>query len=199
MKTYLYPLAATLVAFMTLPTARGDYSSTVLGYGPAAYWRLNETATVPMADQAANSGSAGAAANAFYKGAAGLTYTHPATGVLSADGAVTLAGGMVRAPYSASGLNSKTFTVEGWFNPNTLNGNQAAFSFCNFTTYRQGIILYCGSSFGNSWNLRLYNDTSNPIGNITAPGSMTVGERGITSWSRAMARMPASTSMACWG
>ena len=179
MKSYSYSLAATLVAIMTLGAARADYRSNLLTYNPAAYWRLNETATVPIADEAVNIGSLGAADNGFYIGSAGGTYTHPTTGVLSADGAVTLAGsagsGLVRVPYSASRLNSKTFTAEGWFNPTTLAGNQAAFSFCNFTTYRQGIILYCGASFGNSWNLRLYNDTSNPIGNITAPGTMTVG------------------------
>jgi Concanavalin A-like lectin/glucanases superfamily/Immunoglobulin domain/Immunoglobulin I-set domain len=177
--TYRHSLAATLVAIVTLTTARADYRSTLLSYNPAAYWRLNETATVPIADEAVNIGSLGAAANGFYIGTAGGTYTHPTTGVLSTDGAVTLAGstgnGLVRVPYSASRLNSKTFTVEGWFNPTTLAGNQAAFSFCNFTTYRQGIILYCGSSFANSWNLRLYNDTVNPIGNITAAGTMTVG------------------------
>ena len=167
--------ATGLLALVIVLPARADYSSTVLSYNPAAYWRLNETTPVPIADQAANSGSVGAVANAFYRGTAGLTYTHPTTGVLSADGAVTLAGGLVRAPSSPSMVNSKTFTAEGWFNPSTLAGNQAAFSFCNFTTFRQGIILYCGSSFANTWNLRLYNDTSAPIGNISAPGTMTVG------------------------
>ena len=179
-RTCLAASATGLLALATVLPAQADYSSTVLSYNPAAYWRLNETTPVPIADQAVNLGSAGAAANGFYKGTAGATYDHPTPGVLSADGAATLAGvsagnGLVVAPYSSALLDHKTFTAEGWFKPTTLAGNQAAFSFCNFTTYRQGIILYCGSGFGNSWNLRLYNDTSAPIGNITAAGSMTVG------------------------
>jgi hypothetical protein len=143
MKTHPYFLAATLVAIITLPTARADYSTTVMGYGPAAYWRLNETATVPIADQAANSGSLGAVANAFYKGTVGLTCTHPATGALAGDanGAVTFSGGYVGVPYIPS-FNTKVFTLEAWLKPNDVSGIVCPLSSVNFTTYRQGWILY---------------------------------------------------------
>ena len=166
MKSYSYSLAATLVAIMTLGSARADYRSTLLSYNPAAYWRLNETATVPIADQAANSGSVGAVANAFYKGTAGSTYTHPATGALAGDAnaAVTFSGGYVGVPYIPS-FNTKVFTLEAWLNPNDVSGTVCPLSSVNFTTYRQGWILYTSPT---GWNLRLYNDTATPAINIVA-------------------------------
>ena len=170
-QTCLAVLATGLLALATVLPARADYPSTVLSYNPAAYWRLNETAPVPIADQAANSGSVGAVANAFYKGA---TYTHPTAGALAGDvnGAVTLSGsGYVAAPYIPS-FNSKVFTVEAWLNPDAVSGTVCALSSVNFTTYRQGWILYTSAA---GWNLRLYNDTATPAINIIATNGIYAG------------------------
>ena len=77
MKTHRYSLAATLVAIMTIPTARADYSSAVSSFNPAAYWRLNETTPAPLGDAATNRGTLGVAATGLYLGGA----THPVTGI----------------------------------------------------------------------------------------------------------------------
>jgi len=89
MKTYPYFLTATLVAILTIPIARADYSSTVMGLNPIAYYRLNETAPVP-ADTATNLGTAGLVGTAFYIN----TPLHQQPGALvgSADTAVGLNG-----------------------------------------------------------------------------------------------------------
>src|ERR1039457_3309705 len=97
MKTCLYSLAATLVAILTIPTARADYSSTVLGLNPVAYYRLNETTPVP-ADTATNLGTAGVNGTAFYIN----DPTHQAPGALvgSVDTAVGFNGSSQRAATS---------------------------------------------------------------------------------------------------
>jgi hypothetical protein len=162
-----------LLALATVPPAEADYSSTVLSYQPAAYWRLNETAPVPIADQAVNLGSLGVQASGFYKGTAGGTYTHPTTGALAGDanGAVTFSGGSVGVPYIPS-FNTKVFTLEAWLNPNDVSGTVCPLSSVNFTTYRQGWILYTSAT---GWNLRLYNDTATPAINITATNGIYAG------------------------
>jgi hypothetical protein len=172
-QTCLAVLATGLLALVAVLPARADYSSTVLSYKPSGYWRLNEAATVPGADQAANSGSVGAAANAFYKGTAGSTYTHPTTGALAGDanGAVTFSGGSVGVPYIPS-FNTKVFTLEAWLNPNDVSGTVCPLSSVNFTTYRQGWILYTSAA---GWNLRLYNDTVTPAINIIATNGIYAG------------------------
>ena len=172
-RTCLAILAAGLLALVTVLPAEADYSSTVLGYGPAAYWRLNETAPVPAADQAVNSGSAGSVADGFYKGTAGSTYTHPEAGALAGDanGAANLSGGSVGVPYIPS-FNTKVFTLEAWLKPDAVSGTVCPLSSVNFTTYRQGWILYTSAG---GWNLRLYNDTATPAINIIATNGIYAG------------------------
>jgi hypothetical protein len=171
-RTCLAASATGLMALATVLPAQADYPSAVLSYNPAAYWRLNETATVPIADQAANSGSVGAVANGFYKGAAGA-YTHSTTGALvgDANGAATFSGGYVGVPYIPS-FNTKVFTLEAWLNPDDVSGTVCPLSSVNFTTYRQGWILYTSAT---GWNLRLYNDTVAPAINITATNGIYAG------------------------
>ena len=58
-----------VIAFTALAvtrSARADYSNTVMSMNPIMYYHLNETASVPIADQAANLGSLGAVVNGFY-------------------------------------------------------------------------------------------------------------------------------------
>ena len=74
---------------------------------------------------------------------------------------MTFSGGYVGAPYIPS-FNTKVFTLEAWLNPDDVSGTVCPLSSVNFTTYRQGWILYCTSSLAG-WNLRLYNDTRDPI------------------------------------
>jgi hypothetical protein len=182
-------LAVSLAALAAGTTARADYSSTVLSFNPAAYWRLNETTTVPIADQAINGGSAGTTLNCFYRGTAGSTYTHPTTpGALSgsADGAVTLSGntpggvaasGYLSVPYSPS-LNTSVFTAEAWLNPTDIDGTLAvplhcAFACGDFAAPRAGWLIY---QSGEGWNLRMYNRNSTTTSlSISGGGPPTPG------------------------
>ena len=165
-------LCAVITCATLNPTrpARADYASTVMSMNPVMYYHLNETAPVPIADQAVNSGSAGAVVNGWYIGTAGTTFNHPTTpGALagSTDGAVTFSGntpggyaasGYMLAPYSPI-LNPPRFTAEAWLSPADLDGtlgspNHCAFSCGDFASPRAGWLVY---QSGEGWNLRMYN------------------------------------------
>ena len=159
-----------LLALTAVLPARADYSNTVMSFNPVMYYRLNETAPVPIADEAVNSGSAGAVVNGWYTGTAGVNVSHPTTpGAMagSTDGAVTFSGnppggvaalGYLLVPYSPI-LNPPAFTAEAWLNPADLDGTLAgpthcAFSCGDFAAPRAGWLVY---QSGEGWNLRMYN------------------------------------------
>ena len=122
MKTHPYSLAAILVAIMTIPAARADYSSTVTGLHPIAYYQLNETTPVP-ADTATNRGTLGGIGLGYYLG----SVAHADPGALAAtnDTSAGFAGGKVVVPYNASMNPPGSFTVEAWINPiDTSSGNR---------------------------------------------------------------------------
>lgn len=60
--------AVACAALFTTRPARADYPSTVTGFGPLAYYRLNDTGSVPIPDIATNLGTLGARFNGFYQG-----------------------------------------------------------------------------------------------------------------------------------
>jgi hypothetical protein len=151
-----------LLALTAVLPARADYSSTVQSFNPIMYYHLNETAPVPIADQAVNLGTLGAAVNGFYSGAVNVNYFHPTAGALagSSDGAATFSGlaGTLIVPYAAS-LNPTVFTAEVWLSPADLDGTIAgpthcAFSCGDFAAPRAGWLVY---QSGEGWNLRMYN------------------------------------------
>jgi hypothetical protein len=166
-----------------------DYASVVLANGPIGYWRLNETAQVPLADSAVNAGSLGAAATGYYIGTPGTTFDHPTAGALagSTDGAATLMGnpsggvaplGYMQVPFTP-GLNPNVFTVEAWLNPTDVDGTISGPTHCalssgDFASPRAGWLIY---QSGEGWNLRMYNRngtaTSLSIsgGGAVSPGS----------------------------
>lgn len=172
--------ATGLLALVIVLPARADYSSTVLSYNPAAYWRLNDSGTVPLADQAVNLGSVGAPVNGFYRGTAGTTYTHPTTpGVLtgSSDGATTFVGGNMLVPNSAA-LNTAVFTAEAWINPAAVDGTVAAPAHCALASVdvaspRAGWLIYVA---GDGFNFRTYNlNGANTAVNISGGGTIAAG------------------------
>jgi hypothetical protein len=68
-KESLLVATAALVAFAGCPTARADYSNTVMSLNPVAYWPLNETIPPgPGVITATNLGTLGSAFNATFKG-----------------------------------------------------------------------------------------------------------------------------------
>jgi hypothetical protein len=173
MKTHRYSLAATLVAIVTLPSVRADYSSTVMGLNPVAYYRLNETTPVP-ADTAINLGTAGANGTAFYIN----DPTHQAPGALvgSVDTAVGFNGSSQRAATSFDSSINPTgpFTVEAWINPTVSDtGTYCPLSF--WTEAGGGAVGRTGWLFyetSGGWVFRTYNGTnSTPIVNITGGGT----------------------------
>jgi hypothetical protein len=173
-RTCLAASATGLLALATVLPARADYPSTVLSYHPAAYWRLNETATVPIADQAANSGSVGPVANGFYVGTAGVTYTHPTTGALAGDanGAATFAaGGYVKVPYSAT-FDTPVFTGEIWYKPDAAPATGTAISRADFAGARKGWVVY---TIGSTWNLRIFNNVSTASAISISSPNYTIG------------------------
>lgn len=178
MKTHCYSLAATLVAIMAIPSARADYSSTVMGLNPVAYYRLNETTPVP-ADMAANLGTAGVNGTAFYID----DPLHQAPGALpgSTDTAVGFNGSSQRvaASFDSSINPTGPFTAEAWLNPATAQapgGLVCALAFWTEAagaTGRTGWLIYQSDT---GWNLRMYNGTdSATVVNVTGGGVPNVG------------------------
>jgi Concanavalin A-like lectin/glucanases superfamily len=104
-------------------SAWGDYASTLLSYGPIAYWRFDETVSSPAPFKLANSGTVGTAGDAY----AIVTVTNGVTGKVG--NAIRLfnpkVGGSKATPHAETradvfwnkGLNSPSFTVEFWVQP----------------------------------------------------------------------------------
>jgi len=154
-------LANTLV--VNPPADLGAYASTLLFYGPVAYWQLNETNPVPPADVLSNAGSLGVVGTGFpYDG---VVQGQP--GVVSNCAAfsnpdlnVAYLGTHINVTYN-TGLNSAgPFTVEFWANPNQSPTD----FFCpissiddieNNGTARYGWVFYMAS--GNQWVFRIGN------------------------------------------
>ena len=176
MKTYSCSLAAILVATITLPTARADYSSTVMGLNPIAYYRLNETTPVP-ADTAANLGTAGVSGTALYIN----TPLHQQPGALlgSADTAVTLNGTSQRVatPFSSSINPTGPFTAEVWVKPDAPGSSgtpPCPMSYFSTPSARYGWLIY---EWDTGWRLRMYNGVNTAAAvEITGGGAPNVGE-----------------------
>src|SRR5438445_693467 len=133
-------------------TARADYPSEVLARSPLVYFRLNETVS-PLFDVAANGGTEGATANGLYTGAA----SHPVAGILAGNSAASFSGGYVNVPFDPVLNPTTSFTVEGWFKPNTTqtgSGLVCAISSGHFASPRTGWLLYQAAT---GWNWRMYN------------------------------------------
>jgi hypothetical protein len=161
-------LATSLLALASLAT-RADYPSTIQSYNPAAYWRLNETATVPSADQAVNLGSLGSSLNGFYVG----TFSHPVTGALAGDanGAAAFVSGTMKVPYSSS-LDTPAFSGELWYKPDAAPATGTALSRADWAGNRKGWVIY---TIGYSWSLRLYNNVSTASAITITSSNFTVG------------------------
>lgn len=158
--------ASLLVGFLAT-TARADYSNTVAGYNPLAYWRFNEATASPALNKVANSGTVGSAGDGYVvlgaiKGQAGkvgnaIRFTNP--------GKVTgYCGSRVDVPHTAALNPTAPFSVEFWHCPNllgtdlggtdpgccpltSLNGNWTGGS------SRQGWLFYMNTV--GRWNVRL--------------------------------------------
>ncbi len=175
--------AALLLGSLGVET-RADYASTVAGLGPIAYYRLNETASVPAANIAVNRGSLGSLANGSYVGGA----THPTPGALvgspnTAASFPNVSGNRVRVAYDPSFALSGPLTVEFWANPNDVAGvdspTMCPLGFTQFDEppgggngYRSGWLFY--QNAGTGWTFRLYG-TGNTAYSATVNQTVTPG------------------------
>jgi len=137
-----------------------DYASTVLSFNPVAYWRLNETATVPQALKAANSGSLGEPGTGY--GVLDVT--------LGEAGVAGNAARFVNTGWTVGNCGSKidisqnpalnpngSFTVEFWAKPTSLVTDffspVASISTDANATDRSGWLIYLTAA--NTWLFRI--------------------------------------------
>ena len=128
MKTHLHlpklaSIAGAVLLALSAQIATADYSSTVAGFSPLGYWRLDETAAAPALNKLANSGTAGSSADGFgvmdvVNGQSGVV----GTSVRLNNPGVTIgyAGSKIEVPYSAAIAPNYPFSVEFWAKPNAL-------------------------------------------------------------------------------
>src|SRR5689334_18226935 len=144
-----------------------DYPTTVSSFNPLGYWRLNETGPSPALHSVANSGSLGTAGNGYIVLDIGMGESGPNAIVGTAarfnNGGAVIANchNKIDVPYNPA-LNSTTFTVEFWANPNNLGINSGGISLCpisNFAEYglsgapRIGWLFYTSQTGG--WQFRM--------------------------------------------
>jgi hypothetical protein len=183
-KSLLVSSGTILLALTAVLPARADYSSTVSSFNPAAYWRLNETATVPPADVATNRGSAGPAATGYYL--KGAVHAYPAA-MAGSSAAYFTGGAWVRVPNSAALNPSPPFSVEFWINPNPAAGVLTCpLSSTDFSvTPRLGWLFYTddgysGGYVNGGYYFRVYSSAgtiaaTSPAGLLTAGWTHVVG------------------------
>lgn len=175
-KQNLVCLGAAAFALWAIPSARGDFSNTVMSFNPAAYWRLNETTQPPPPDVALNLGTLGTKGQGYYLGGA----THPQPGALtgSTDTAALFDGtsGSVVVPFSpALGINAP-FSAECWVSPAsdpTVAGLTAVLSCGHFGDPRSGWLIYQNT---DGYNFRIYNQNGLAVSaSVDAGGTPQVG------------------------
>ncbi len=156
------------------PNARADYASAMTNLHPLVYYRLNDPAvSTQFADVASNLSGLGGAANGYYLGTAGSTYSHPVTSGLigSMTGAASFTGGFAVMPYYAA-ANQTTFAAEMWFD--VVPGTAAVLCSSVNMDGRWGWILYYGEDGTAIVSARYYNGNGGtPSMILTTPGTVT--------------------------
>ncbi|HEV2207266.1 MAG TPA: LamG-like jellyroll fold domain-containing protein [Verrucomicrobiae bacterium] len=200
-------LIAALTFAVGLWSVQADYHTTVLGDGPAGYWRFSETPVVtPPPLLATNLGSAGAVNNGGYLG----NFTRGVAGVLAGSTATYFTGGgWVQVPNTPTLNPNPPFSVEFWIKPNPAAGALTCpLSSTDFTpTPRLGWLFYtddgyAGGYVNGGYYFRVYSSDGtkaavSPAGLLTANWTHVVGvvdgvnvllyvngqQVGSTSWS----------------
>jgi len=180
-----YSIIGALGLAATASSLFADYSTTVLGDSPAAYFRLNETGILPTLDYATNVGTLGAAGTGQYVSGA----VHPVSGAIVSQPANTAADfpnaavNRMRVPFNAALNVSGPFSFEFWAKPAATSSadstTMCAASFTQFGTPPGG---GDGSRFGwlfyqngaANWTFRSYG-TGNATFNATGGSAPVVG------------------------
>ncbi len=118
------PLAATLLlAFSSLLTLGADYPTTVLSFGPLAYWRFNETATSPALNKTANSSTMGSILDGYVVADAQLGepgIVGNCVRLTNPGSTAPYAMGKIDVPYHPALNAPGAFSFELWMKPNSL-------------------------------------------------------------------------------
>lgn len=166
---------ALLAAAGTVANAQTDYPSTVLSQSPAGYWRLNETALPVFHANAANSGSLGSSANAYYIGSPTRGLSGPFAGTTSAS--LNGSSQYITNAYSAS-INPGTFSMEFWVKPAQVPFTSASVGYVAANVHigspRAGWYLAQdnGATFGNgsAFTFRMFNQNgTTPSVSLSVP------------------------------
>jgi hypothetical protein len=168
--------AALLASLVPTLSALADYPGTVLGQGPAGYWRFSETTPiVSISTTATNYGTLGATRNGVYQGdlaGRGAVGVLPGSTAAHFDGAAEY----ILVPWHAAINTSANWSVETWFAPDTLSpagGLLAVLSSGNFAAPRSGWLIYQSTT---GFSIRFYNQNGlNVSMNINPVVPMTVG------------------------
>lgn len=169
-------LAVAAAAFVGLSTCcanSADYPTTLSGYNPVGYWKLNETTPVPVGDIATNLGSVGWIGNGDY--VEGVVHAVPGipgdgngpTAINLTNVNVVTGQAKLRIPWRPEWNTNGPFSVEFWARPDqpSLLGC-AASSVDRMLTPNQGWLIYqgdTGASTGNGWYFRVINTSGGAI------------------------------------
>jgi hypothetical protein len=139
------------IAHLTVSALPAGYAGAVMGDGPVAYWRLNESSGTTMVDSYnLNDG--------IYSGA--VTQATPGLIFGGADASATFNSGATingtgTVPFNSS-LNPSTFTVEFWANPlNTTVGGQYVVSLQDRASGRRGYAVQFDNITSYAWDFTL--------------------------------------------
>jgi hypothetical protein len=158
-------------------TTLADYPSTVLGDGPSAYWRLNDSAQTPTPYPGTNLGSLGASGNGVYSG----VFTRPAAGAIEGDSAVAFLNpslgtgftGSMNVPNNTALNPSGGFTIEFWAKPsNNTASLLSPVNSMSFVSGRAGYLFYQNAA---TWQMRI-GVTTSTTASILNGGTVTPNE-----------------------
>jgi hypothetical protein len=176
-----------------LPSARADYTNTVLNLSPIVYYRLNETVQPPAADVATNSGTGGARGNGYYYNVrpgvdptANATHGVPGALIGGTDTAVTFDGQanyvMMALPDEANSLNPQgPFSAEAWLNPSGLT-SCSPLSFADVNGLGGNADGWLIQETETNWNLTMLAGVGNQTAVNVGGGSVMSG-----SWQHVVA------------
>ena len=195
-RQFLMPTAA--LALFCASAQAADYPTTVSGFNPLGYWRLNETTASPPLNKVANSGSVADADGYFVLDTElGQTGANAIVGnavrLNNAGSALGYCGSKIDVPFTP-GLNpNPPFSVEFWAKPNSITSDSTGVSpLSDFNPNsfgggnRSGWLFYVNNN--GRWQFRL-GLTSGYAGIVSASG----GNATVGTWQHVVATWDGTT------
>jgi hypothetical protein len=175
-------LTAAALAFLAGPSAKADYSNSVMALNPVAYWPLNETNLPPDTvgpATAVNLGTLGSSLNAPFNNV-DVIHGYPGALASTTDTANSFNGFNTRAqsPYTSDLANAPSFTIEAWLlahDDGTIWGTTCPLSDVGANSPRTGWLIYMDIANIGQYTFRAYNangSTPSLSLDIGPPGSI---------------------------